>query len=119
MLDADVDPGDIQVELFQGQSNEERGDAGPFDVTFRLGGEEHGFELKGGRAVLEGALDVRDDVPYACMAGACGTCKAKLVEGDVEMDHNYALKRDELEQGYVLTCQAHPTTESVTVDYDA
>lgn len=119
LLGADVDPADIQVELFQGQSNEERADEGPFEVTFRLGGEQHQFELKGGRAVLEGALGVRDDIPYACMAGACGTCKAKLVEGDVEMDHNYALKRNELEQGYVLTCQAHPTTDSVTVDYDA
>jgi len=120
LLDADVDPGDVKVELFQGlPSNEGRENAGPLDVTFRLGGEEHALELEGGRPVLEGALDVRDDVPYACMAGACGTCKAKLVDGDVDMDHNYALKREELDRGYVLTCQAHPTTESVTVDYDA
>jgi ferredoxin len=53
------------------------------------------------------------------MAGACGTCKAKPVEGYVEMAHNYALKRDVLEQGYVLTCQSHPTTEFVIVDCDA
>lgn len=52
------------------------------------------------------------------MGGACGTCKAKLLEGDVEMDHNFALGQDELERGYVLTCQSHPTSTSVSVDYD-
>jgi ferredoxin-NADP reductase len=120
LLDADVDPAIVNVELFQGlPSDESRGDAGPAELTFRLGGEEHTLELAGGEPVLEGALGVRDDVPYACMAGACGTCRAKLIDGDVEMDHNYALKRDDLAEGYVLTCQAHPTTDAITVDYDA
>jgi ferredoxin len=52
------------------------------------------------------------------MGGACGTCRAKLLEGTVEMDHNFALKQDDLDNGYVLTCQSHPTSDAVTVDYD-
>ena len=53
------------------------------------------------------------------MGGACGTCRAKLVDGTVEMDHNFALGKAELEAGFVLTCQSHPTSPAVTVDYDA
>ena len=59
-----------------------------------------------------GALQVRDDAPYACMGGACGTCRAKLVDGTVEMDHNFALGKADLDAGYILTCQSHPTSPS-------
>ena len=62
---------------------------------------------------------MRADVPFACRGGVCGTCRARLVEGEVAMDENYALEPDEIEHGYVLTCQSHPTTERVVVDYDA
>ncbi|WP_036284965.1 1,2-phenylacetyl-CoA epoxidase subunit PaaE [Microbacterium luticocti] len=68
--------------------------------------------------ILNAALRVRPDVPFACAGGVCGTCRARLVEGDVRMTENYALEPDELERGYILTCQSHPTTESVVVDYD-
>jgi ferredoxin len=56
----------------------------------------------------------------ACRAlgGACGTCRTKLLGGTVEMDHNFALKQEDLDRGYVLTCQSHPTSPAVTVDYD-
>ena len=53
------------------------------------------------------------------MGGACGTCRAKLLDGTVDMDHNYALSQADLDAGYVLTCQSHPTSPTVTVDYDA
>ncbi|MBX3093961.1 MAG: phenylacetate-CoA oxygenase/reductase subunit PaaK [Cryobacterium sp.] len=69
--------------------------------------------------ILNAALRVRSDVPFACAGGVCGTCRAKLVDGTVEMDENYALEPEELERGYVLTCQSHPTSEAVTVNYDA
>ncbi|MBB6173625.1 ring-1,2-phenylacetyl-CoA epoxidase subunit PaaE [Nocardiopsis mwathae] len=69
--------------------------------------------------VLSGALRVRDDAPYACRGGVCGTCRAKLCEGEVDMARNYALEPDELAAGYVLTCQSRPLTETVVVDYDA
>ena len=52
------------------------------------------------------------------MGGACGTCRAKLLDGTVEMDHNFALSPADLENGYVLTCQSHPTSPTVTIDYD-
>jgi ring-1,2-phenylacetyl-CoA epoxidase subunit PaaE len=88
-------------------------------VTIRLDGREESFELPGGETILEGALQVRGDTPYACMGGACGTCRAKLLDGTVEMDHNFALGQEDLERGYVLTCQSHPTSREVVVDYDA
>ena len=69
--------------------------------------------------VLNAALRVRSDVPFACAGGVCGTCRAKLVSGTVTMDENYALEPEELERGYVLTCQSHPTSDAVTVNYDA
>lgn len=91
-----------------------------FDITFTLDG------LKGSvksptharESILNAALRVRPDVPFACAGGVCGTCRAKVVDGTVEMVENYALEPDELAKGYVLTCQAHPTSEAVTVDYD-
>ena len=54
----------------------------------------------------------------ACAGGVCGTCRARLVSGSVQMTENYALEPDELERGYVLTCQSHPTSDAVVVDYD-
>jgi ring-1,2-phenylacetyl-CoA epoxidase subunit PaaE len=69
--------------------------------------------------VLEAALEVRSDLPFACRGGVCGTCRAKLVEGTVAMDVNYALEPEEIEDGYVLTCQSHPTSARVVLDYDA
>ncbi|ALE07174.1 phenylacetic acid degradation protein [Arthrobacter sp. ERGS1:01] len=69
-------------------------------------------------SVLNAALRVRPDVPFACAGGVCGTCRAKVVSGSVEMEENYALEPDEVDAGYVLTCQSRPTTDAVTVDYD-
>jgi ring-1,2-phenylacetyl-CoA epoxidase subunit PaaE len=61
---------------------------------------------------------VRPDVPFACAGGVCGTCRARVIEGAVSMTENYALEPDEIERGYVLTCQSHPRTDVVRVDYD-
>ena len=69
--------------------------------------------------ILNAALRVRPDVPFACAGGVCGTCRARVVEGSVTMHENYALEKDEVERGYVLTCQSHPTSDRVVVDYDA
>ncbi len=89
-------------------------------VTIRLDGRTSELHLRpDGPPVLEAALAVRSDLPFACKGGVCGTCRARLVEGSVAMDANWALEPDELEQGYVLTCQSHPTTEKVVLDYDA
>ncbi|MFF3028801.1 1,2-phenylacetyl-CoA epoxidase subunit PaaE [Microbacterium sp. NPDC057944] len=69
-------------------------------------------------SVLNAALRVRPDAPFACAGGVCGTCRARVIEGSVTMTENYALEPDELERGYVLTCQSHPTSDRVVVDYD-
>lgn len=69
-------------------------------------------------SVLNAALRVRPDAPFACAGGVCGTCRARVLEGSVTMSENYALEPDELERGYVLTCQSHPTSDRVVVDYD-
>ncbi|MBB5789847.1 1,2-phenylacetyl-CoA epoxidase subunit PaaE [Jiangella mangrovi] len=69
--------------------------------------------------VLEAVLRVRNDAPFACKGGVCGTCRAKVLDGAVTMERRYALEDDEVEAGYVLTCQSHPTTPTLEVDYDA
>lgn len=88
-------------------------------VTFRLSGQQVTFDLAPGDSVLAGALQVRSDTPYGCMGGACGTCRAKLLTGTVDMDQNSALAPAEIAAGYVLTCQSHPTSPAVSIDYDA
>ncbi|MFC5931611.1 1,2-phenylacetyl-CoA epoxidase subunit PaaE [Cryobacterium melibiosiphilum] len=69
-------------------------------------------------SILSAALRVRPDVPFACAGGVCGTCRASLISGDVTMTENYALEPDEIARGYLLTCQSHPTTARVSVNYD-
>lgn len=69
-------------------------------------------------SILTAALRVRPDAPFACAGGVCGTCRARLVAGAVHMTENYALEPDELDRGYILTCQSHPTSDRVAVDYD-
>ena len=69
--------------------------------------------------VLNAALRVRSDVPFACAGGVCGTCRAKVTEGTYEMGENYALEKDEVDAGYVLTCQTRPTSDKLALDFDA
>lgn len=71
-----------------------------------------------GDSVLDAALDGGLDVPFACKGAVCCTCKARVVEGKVEMAMNYALTDEEVADGYVLTCQTHPRSANVTIDYD-
>lgn len=88
-------------------------------VTVKLDGIAFDFELRyDGQPILDAALQQGADLPFACKGGVCATCRAKLVEGEVEMDINYALEPEEMEQGYILTCQSHPRTEKVVVDFD-
>jgi ring-1,2-phenylacetyl-CoA epoxidase subunit PaaE len=69
--------------------------------------------------VLEAGEFAGLDLPYSCRGGVCSTCRAKVLDGAVEMDHNYALEPWETDSGFVLTCQSHPTTDRLVVDYDA
>jgi ferredoxin-NADP reductase/fatty acid desaturase len=105
LLDHSVDPDRIHLELFHGYDHCTTScrDYAAATVTIRLSGTEQTVELEPGDTILEAALQVRDDTPYACMGGACGTCKAKLLAGTVEMDQNFALGQADLNDGYVLT----------------
>ncbi|WP_392466925.1 1,2-phenylacetyl-CoA epoxidase subunit PaaE [Arsenicicoccus cauae] len=72
-----------------------------------------------GETILAATLRARPDAPYSCTGGVCGTCRARLVEGEVRMDRNYALEEDEVADGIVLACQSRPVTDHVRLDYDA
>ncbi len=89
-------------------------------VTVRLDGISYNFGLSfDGDSVLDAALQQGADLPFACKGGVCCTCRAKLLEGNVEMEVNYALEEEELAAGFILTCQAHPRTERVVIDFDS
>ncbi len=89
-------------------------------VSIRLDGVTFELELAyNGDNILDAALAHGADLPYACKGGVCSTCRAKITEGSVDMEVNYALEPDEVAKGFVLTCQSHPTTERVVVDFDA
>ena len=89
-------------------------------ITVRLDGRDSEFDVHSlGEPILAAALAARSDAPYACRDGVCGTCRAKLVSGQVVMDRCSALDRRERAAGYVLACTAHPVTESVSLDFDA
>ena len=89
-------------------------------IEFTLDGQSSTVEspVSANESILNAALRIRPDVPFACAGGVCGTCRARLIEGNVAMTENYALEPDELERGYVLTCQSHPKSDRVVVDYD-
>jgi len=89
-------------------------------VTVRLDGINHVFTLPfEGASILDAALYEGVDLPFACKGGVCCTCRARLTEGRVEMDLNYALEADELAAGFILTCQSHPRSPKVVVDFDS
>ena len=118
----------IHFELFttagqqhkKNHQQEEDIDKGPKSkITVTLDGISFDFELsQKGDAILDAALKHGADLPYACKGGVCCTCRAKLIEGEVDMEVNYGLEPDEIEQGFILTCQSHPKSEKVVVDFD-
>jgi ring-1,2-phenylacetyl-CoA epoxidase subunit PaaE len=88
-------------------------------LTVILDGRSSTLTLPAGTPVLDGAQKARPDLPFACKGGVCGTCRARVVSGAAVMRRNYALEQREIDAGYVLTCQALPQTEEITVDYDS
>ncbi len=88
-------------------------------VTIILDGAEEKFDIPSdGATILDTAIKVKMDVPFACKGAVCCTCRAKVLEGSATMQMNYALTEEEVAQGYILTCQAHPATETLVVSYD-
>ena len=89
-------------------------------VTVNLDGRTTVIEMPSRReTILAATLRARPDAPFSCTGGVCGTCRARLVEGEVRMDRNYALEPEEVAAGIVLACQSHPVTATVALDYDA
>ena len=84
-------------------------DGRSFDVTLPLNSD---------MSILDAALKQGADLPYACKGGMCCTCKARLLQGEVEMDVHWGLEEEEVEKGFILTCQSHPKTEKLVVDFD-
>ena len=89
------------------------------NMTIIMDDERYDFELKTeGTDILQAGVEAGIDLPFSCKGGVCCTCKAKLIEGNATMTMNYSLLDEEVEAGYILTCQAHPTTEKVVVSFD-
>jgi ring-1,2-phenylacetyl-CoA epoxidase subunit PaaE len=122
-----VAPERVHQELFHAEdepiterpAEQEPDPEGYSEVTLVLDGRRSVLRLPRERSVLDGAQQSRPDLPFACKGGVCGTCRALCTEGEVEMRRNFALEEKELAAGYVLTCQARPVSDRVTVDYDA
>lgn len=88
-------------------------------VTLVMDGAARAFDMaKNGESVLDAAIAAKIDAPFACKAGVCSTCRAKVIEGEVEMEANHALEDYEVRRGYVLTCQSRPLTDMLVIDYD-
>ncbi|MFJ1763246.1 1,2-phenylacetyl-CoA epoxidase subunit PaaE [Amycolatopsis sp. NPDC088138] len=89
------------------------------EVRIVLDGRSSTVTLPRSTSVLDGAQKFRPDLPFACKGGVCGTCRARVTEGKVDLRRNFALEDAEVAAGFVLTCQSYPVSETVTVDYDA
>ena len=88
-------------------------------VNIILDGRELIIEVsKQDDSILDAALRAGADLPYACKGGVCATCKCKVLQGEVEMAINYSLEEEEIQKGYVLSCQARPTTQNVRLSFD-
>ncbi len=88
-------------------------------VTTIINGDEVHFDLSGkGMSVLDAAIKAGGDAPFSCKGAVCCTCRAKVLEGKAKMDMNYALSEEEVADGFILTCQSHPLTERLVVDFD-
>lgn len=131
LINLDIDKQSIVFELFTSdkakQARSERKEAlkgsdhnTQSNVTIHLHGKEIVFPFsKEEDNLLDAALEQGADLPFACKGGVCCTCKARVTEGDVKMYVNYGLEPDEIDAGFVLTCQAFPTSDEVTIDFDA
>ena len=122
-----VDPGRVHRELFYVEdtappvaAHEDAGCTGPrAQGTIVLDGRATVLTLPRLEPILDAAQHVRTDLPFACKGGVCGTCRAKVTHGQVRMRRNFALDEDEVAAGFVLSCQALPVSDEVTVDFDS
>ena len=104
----------VPVEINEGATIPEENS----EITIVLDEEETTFIMSQKKIILNAALDKDLDAPYSCQGGICSSCLARVVEGSVVMEKNAILTDDEIEEGLILTCQAHPTTPTIKIDYD-
>jgi ring-1,2-phenylacetyl-CoA epoxidase subunit PaaE len=121
LQNAGFDSSNISFELFT--ASEDEGDTsqikdGETEVTVLLDDEEISFTMKQTDDVLSAALRNQVDAPYSCQGGICSSCLAKVTEGHAVMTKNTILTDGEVKDGFILTCQAHPTTSKIFIDYD-
>lgn len=91
--------------------------ANPCKAKIILDGNHIDLEITD-KTILESLIDAGYDPPYSCTSGVCTTCMAKLNKGTVEMEVNYGLGEDDIADGFILTCQSHPTSDEIEVNYD-
>jgi len=121
-----LDKSKIHFELFtvsesakEANQSADEGTSVQSEVTVIIDDEEYEFSLHtDGKDILQAAQDEDADVPFSCKGGVCCTCRAKVMEGTVKMDLNFALEEEEVADGFILTCQAHPTSEKVVISFD-
>ena len=120
-----VDTKKIHLELFTsplgklgGERKEIKHDVTHAEITIVQDGHRFTFPYDTDKSILDAAFDKGANLPYACKGGVCSTCAAKLEEGDVDMDVNYALEPDEVAKGLILTCQAFPKSDKVVISFD-
>ena len=122
LTEHDIDENRIHFELFKAakpaEIEEDIATSGKTKITVVVDDETTTFEMSAKQTVLEAALDEDLDTPYSCQGGICSSCIARITEGEATMRQNNILTDSEVSEGLILTCQAHPTTPTLVVDYD-
>ena len=124
LLEKGVDESKIKFERFSVSKKETTKKVDNFseiisNITVIIDGDDFAYTLSSkGDSILDSAMDAGADLPFACKGGVCCTCKAKVIEGKATMDENFSLSDQEVEEGFILTCMAHPASENVIIDFD-
>lgn len=122
LTEHDIDENRIHFELFKAakpaEIEEDVTPSGKTKITVVVDDETTTFEMSAKQTVLEAALDEDLDAPYSCQGGICSSCIARITEGEATMRQNNILTENEVAEGLILTCQAHPTTPTLVIDYD-
>ncbi|MCL4166958.1 UNVERIFIED_CONTAM: hypothetical protein GTU68_024831 [Idotea baltica] len=116
----DANEEDIHVEYFTAADSDKKEVSGTdgAELVATIEGDEYKVTVANGKSVLDSLLDQKIDAPFSCTSGACSTCMAKVIEGSAEMEACFALDDDEVADGFILTCQAHPTSPKIVITYD-
>lgn len=121
LKDLEIDQDHIHAERFVNASekgkSKVKGVAGA-QLTVHLDGQVHSLTVPPNKTILDALLDQKHDAPYSCTAGACSTCMAKVLKGSVKMEACFALDDDEIADGFILSCQAHPTSEEIEITFE-